>query len=179
MNLNPVVQTALKNAGIETEGMMYLLSLYHKLPDIESLISEESIRKTNSLAVVERDYKTKTLQWNVPLYEGGVVDDVWEWVNEYRALFAAKNKEREGVKRTCLLRMKEFFRQYPHFRKEDVLEGTKLYMRTCEPQYCKMSHKFIFEGSGVMKDSQLAHWCDVYQQKTVQNTIDPNTKLMK
>lgn len=179
MTINPVLLKVLKDNGCETEGIIYLLCLFHKLPDVETLISEKTIRQVNSMSIVERDYKTKTLQWSIPLYEGQNIDDVWSWVNDYRQLFASKNKEREGNKRSCVSRMKEFFKQNPSIRKDDVLQATAMYMKTVEPTYCKMAEKFIYDGSGAFKTSQLLHWCEMVQERKEKQSIDPNIKMMK
>lgn len=176
MKLNPEIQKLLKEIEVdENEGILYLLSIYH---DVESnCISEKTIRLVNNLGIVERDYKTNTLLWHVPLYEGQNIDNVWDWVNQYRELFASKNKERAGSKRTCILRMKLFFTENPHIRKDDVLKATEMYLRTVEPQYVKTAERFIYDGQGNFKTSMLSTWVE----RVIENKqkYDPNNKLMK
>ena len=60
--------------------------------------------------------------------------------------------------------MKAFFAAYPEYRKDDVYEARDLYLRHVEHvlgrQYCMKSHKFIFDGAGAMKKSELLAWCE-------------------
>lgn len=178
MKLNPEIQKLLVEANIDLdESILYLLSLFHNLDS--DCISEKTIRIVNNIGIVERDYKTNTLLWHVPLYDGQNTDSVWDWVNEYRDLFAAKNKERSGSKKTCVMRMKLFFSENPHVRKEDVLEATALYLRTVEPQFVKTAERFIYDGQGNYKTSMLSNWIERVIENRNKNRIDPNNKLMK
>lgn len=178
MKVNPEVFKLLQEYDIDVnESILYLLSLYH---NIESeCISEKTLRAVNNIGIVERDYKTNTLTWHVGLYEGQNTDSVWEWVNQYRDLFTAKNKERSGSKKTCVQRMKMFFAENPHVRKEDVLEATEMYLRTVEPQFVKTAERFIYDGQGNYKMSMLTNWVEKVLEKKDKNKNDPNIKLMK
>jgi hypothetical protein len=178
MKLNPEITKLLKEASVDlNEGTLYLLSMFHELDS--DCISDKTIRIVNNIGIVERDYKTNTLLWHVPLYEGQNVDSVWDWVNQYRELFATKNKERAGSKKTCVLRMKLFFAENPHVRKEDVLEATTLYLRTVEPQFVKTAERFIYDGQGNYKTSMMNNWIERVLEARSKNKIDPNNKLMK
>ena len=178
MKINQEIFKLLEEHDVDKgEGVLYLLSIFH---DIESnCFSEKTIRIVNNLGIVERDYKTNTLIWHAPLYEGQNVDSVWDWVNQYRELFATKNKERAGSKKTCVLRMKLFFSENPHVRKDDILEATALYLRTIEPQYVKTAERFIYDGQGNYKTSMLNTWVERVLESKAKNKIDPNNKLMK
>lgn len=160
-------------------GLLYLLGVYHNLDGISEIIPEPIIRIVNSLGIVERNYKDNTIEWHIPLYNGQNVDSVWEWVNEYRKLFASKNKEREGSKKVCVQRMKLFFAQNPEVRKQDVLDATTMYLRTVEPKFVKMSERFIFDGQGNYKMSMLLQWVERLWETKKQQTVDPNLKMMK
>jgi len=178
MKINQEIFKLLEEHDVDkNEGVLYLLSIYHNVES--NCISEKTIRIVNNLGVVERDYKTNTLIWQVALYEGQNVDSVWDWVNQYRELFASKNKERTGSKKTCVLRMKLFFSENPHVRKEDVLEATALYLRSVEPQYVKTAERFIYDGQGNYKTSMLTQWVERVLEIKVKSKIDPNNKLMK
>ena len=178
MKINQEIFKLLEEHDVDkNEGVLYLLSIYHNVES--NCISEKTIRIVNNLGVVERDYKTNTLIWQVALYEGQNVDSVWDWVNQYRELFASKNKERTGSKKTCVLRMKMFFAENPHVRKEDVLEATALYLRSVEPQYVKTAERFIYDGQGNYKTSMLTQWVERVLEIKVKSKIDPNNKLMK
>lgn len=159
------------------DALLYLLSVYHQLNT--DLIPEATIRAVNNLDIVERNYKLNTVEWSIPLYTGQNTDTVWEWVNDYRKLFANKNKEREGNKKACIQRMKHFFSQNPDVRKQDVMEATAMYMRTVEPAYVKMAEKFIYEGTTAMKTSMLESWCEKLFEIRINQKIDPNNKMMK
>lgn len=178
MKINQEIFKLLEEHDVDkNEGVLYLLSIYHNVES--NCISEKTIRIVNNLGVVERDYKTNTLIWQVALYEGQNVDSVWDWVNQYRDLFASKNKERTGSKKTCVLRMKMFFAENPHVRKEDVLEATAMYLRTIEPQYVKTAERFIYDGQGNYKTSMLTQWVERVLETKAKSKIDPNNKLMK
>lgn len=178
MKLNPEITKLLKEVDVDLdESILYLLSIFH---DLESnCITDKTIRLVNNLGIVERDYKTNTLLWHTALYENQNVDSVWDWVNQYRELFASKNKERAGSKKTCVMRMKLFFSENPHVRKEDVLEATTMYLRTVEPQYVKTAERFIYDGQGNYKTSMMSNWIERVLEARLKNKIDPNNKLMK
>ena len=73
----------------------------------------------------------------------------FEWISDWMDLFKNVNPERRGVKADVLRRMKKFFVNNPSIRKEQVLEATKMYLKTVDnPTYCKKSHKFIYEQDG-------------------------------
>ena len=159
------------------EGLLYLLSAYHNLR--VDCISKATIRQVNSCNIVERDLASATLKWNIPLYTGQNTDNVWDWVNEFRNKFRAANEERWGTKKTCVQRMKAWFAEHPQYRKEDVLQAVDLYLRVTSHQYIMKSHKFIYDGIGVMKNSTLLEWVEKYKEKEgINNTIDPNLKMM-
>jgi hypothetical protein len=77
------------------------------------------------------------------------------------------------------MRMKLFFSENPHVRKEDVLEATTLYLRNVESQYVKTAERFIYDGQGNYKMSMLSQWVDRVLEAKSKNKIDPNNKLMK
>jgi len=178
MKLNPEIEKLLVEFNIDIyEGQLYLLACFHNLDTV--YFSEETIRQVNSIGIVERDYKTNTLEWHVALYDNQNIDSVWDWVNEYRELFASKNKERSGSKKTCIARMKVFFQENPHVRKQDVLEATKMYLRGVEPQYVKTAERFIYDGQGAWKTSLLSQWVERLLEIKSKQLEDPNSKLMK
>jgi hypothetical protein len=179
MTINQELVKFLHNSNVDCDAaLLYLLSLYHEL-NTEEIIPENIIRTINSLGIVERDYKTNTLNWHIAIYDGQSTDAVWEWVNEFRKMFASKNKEREGNKKSCVQRMKIFFAQNPDVRKQDVLEATMMYLRTVEPKFVKMAERFIFDGQGNYKTSLLTDWVDKLREIRIKQIVDPTTKMMK
>jgi len=180
MEINQEIVKFLKEHSIDCSyGLLYLLGVYHNLDGVSEIIPEPIIRAINALGIVERNYKDNTIEWHIPLYDGQNVDSVWEWVNEYRELFASKNKERSGSKKTCVLRMKLFFQQNPHIRKQDVLEATRNYLRTVEPKFVKTAERFIYDGQGNYKTSLLSTWVERLIETKNQAKNDPNIKMMK
>ena len=180
MQINQEVPKLLAEHGVDCSlGLLYLLGIYHNLDGISEIIPEPIVRLVNNLGIVERNYKDNTIEWHVPLYDGQNVDSVWEWVNEYRKLFASKNKEREGNKKSCVQRMKMFFAQNPEVRKQDVLDATTMYLRTVEPKFVKMAERFIFDGQGNYKTSMLLQWVERLWETKRQQIQDPNLKMMK
>jgi hypothetical protein len=179
MTINQELVKFLHNSNVECDlALLYLLSLYHGLTT-DDLIPEATVRAVNTIGIVERDYKTNTLNWHIALYDGQSTDGVWEWVNEFRKLFASKNKEREGNKKACVQRMKMFFTQNPDIRKQDVLEATMMYLRSTDPKYVKMAERFIFDGQGNYKTSLLTDWVDRLREIRMKQIVDPTTKIMK
>jgi hypothetical protein len=180
MEINQEIVKFLKEHNIDGSfGLLYLLGIYHNLDNVSEIIPEPIIRAINALGIVERNYKDNTIEWYIPLYNGQNVDSVWEWVNEYRKLFASKNKEREGNKKACVQRMKIFFSENPEVRKQDVLDATNNYLRTVEPTYVKMAERFIYDGQGAFKTSMLLQWVEKLNETKIQVKNDPNIKMMK
>ena len=88
---------------------------------------ETTIKKINISRIVDRDYERKEIIWNVPLF--GTQEVKWSWVDtEYRKLFRDIRPDRSGTSISCLKRMKEFFRDNPEVRKDNVIAATKLYI---------------------------------------------------
>lgn len=180
MEINQELSSFLAEHNVDCSlSLLYLLGIYHNLDGISEVIPEPIIRIVNSLGIVERNYKENTVEWHIALYNGQNVDSVWEWVNEYRKLFALKNKERDGNKKACVQRMKLFFSQNPEVRKQDVLEATTMYLKTVEPKFVKMSERFIFDGQGNYKTSMLLQWVERLWETKKQQLVDPNLKMMK
>lgn len=178
MTLNQELFKFLKEHKVSDidQALCYLLSIYHELI---VTFPEQTIREVNALGIVERNYKDNSVEWHIALYDGQNTDSVWDWVNDYRKLFASKNKEREGHKKTCVQRMKKFFTEFPHVRKDDVLEATKMYLRTVEPKFVKTSERFIYDGQGAFRQSNLSVWVEKYLELNKKNKADPNIKMMK
>ena len=177
MELNKEIRRALVDVADKDEGILYLLTAYHAL-DVQC-ISQATMRQVNACNIVQRDHRSGTLQWNIPLYSNQNTDDIWSWVNDFRDKFKAKNQDRVGTKKTCVARMKQWFRENPQYRKEDILGATDMYLRITDPRYIMKAHKFIFDGAGVMKNSTLLEWVEKYVEREQTNkVINPNRKMM-
>lgn len=179
MVFNPEVKAALREAKIdESQGLLCLLAFYHHL-EADTMIGEEVLKKINMTHIVERDYTTKQIKWNMPLFEGteaGAFDWVRDWMKPFGDI---GGPARRGVFKEVVGRMKEFFTKNPEYRKEDVYLARDLYFRTTQPkaEFVKTPHKFIYEGIGGAKTSMLLMWCErVKEQKIGPNSANP---LMK
>lgn len=143
------------------EGILYLLSIFFHLKINEEKF-EETIKKVNFAKIVERDYETKTVIWNTPLFEGTNVENNWDWVISWRNLFKDIRPDRAGTLNLCLTRMKQFFAKNPHVRREDVLKATQLYLETVtDSAYLTSAHYFIKKDKGTNEQSKLEEFIEI------------------
>jgi len=139
MQLNPKIREIIRDEheilrdDIQDVFVLYFISLYHNL-NTDVLFDEFLKKQANTLGIVDRDYKKKTIVWKVPLFlENGVAppetDDNWDWVHsEYRRLFMDVEGSKGGDKQGCIKKMKIYFSKNPHVRKEDVIEAATMYI---------------------------------------------------
>lgn len=128
--------------------------------------------------IVEKDYTKDQIMWNVPLFEGmeaGAFDWVKDWMRPFKEI---GGPARAGVFKEVVARMKDFFSNNPEYRKDDVFAARDLYFRTAKPvgEFVKLPHKFIYEGVGKAKTSQLLMWCERAKEL---NNVSGNNPLMK
>jgi len=170
MILNKEVAEILKQHNIDVStGTLVLLGIYFKL-DIEKVYSEDTIKAINLTKIVDKDYKTGTLNWNISLFEGQ--ETAFDWVTEWNNRFGKINPDRKGSSKDVLKRMKDFFAKYPEYRKEDVIKATETYFKSLSgATYLKNSAAFIFDGAGAMKKSILLGWCERTKDMTVSSNI--------
>ena len=103
--------------------------------------------------------------WKVPLFNEEK-NEHFEWTVDWMQLFERVNPNRKGTKSAVSVRMKRFFAENPHVRKDDVFEATRRYISTVsDPQFLKSSHKFIYEGSGFKQVSLLKQYVDMVLEK--------------
>jgi hypothetical protein len=134
-----------------------LLGYYYNL-DVDKVCSEDTIKAINLTKIVEKDYSKNILKWNIPLFQGQQTE--WDWVEKYNDMWNI-NKARKDSLADVVKRMQEWFKKYPHYRRQDVQAATQAYFKTVkDPQYLKSSAKFIFEGVGATKMSHLLKWCE-------------------
>jgi len=120
------------------------------------------IQKLYVTGIVVRNLDN-TLTWKQPLFDKQEVN--FAWVEDFRNTFKKINPERAGTLSTCIQRMKRFFYENPHVRVDEVKGATLMYQRTVTaPQYLITSHKFIFEGAGVSRNSPLEEWVEKYRE---------------
>lgn len=180
MILNKQIAVILSHHNIDVnEGTLCLLAYYFQL-DPDTTISEETIKAINVTKIIDKDYTIvgSELKWLVPLFEGQEVQ--WEWVKEWIDGFGKINMDRKGSHIDATKRMKDFFAEFPLYRMEDIFAARDLYFKSVrDPQYLMKSHKFIRDGVGVMKKSELLGWCEkVAASKGVTNNNDIKGKLL-
>jgi hypothetical protein len=158
MTINTEVKEILREFDISLDdGLMYLLSIYYGYTP--SYIPDSLKSRINRTKIIVRDDKGE-LKWNVSLFEGQ--ETKFDWVaTEWMPIFANLNPDRKGVKRTAISRMKKFFAKNPDYRKEDVMEATRMYAKSVDDtNYTVTSHYFIYKGVGAEKVSLLEEWCE-------------------
>lgn len=155
--INPKLKEVFQQHNIDySEGMVYLLAVYYKVPFNDNLKKalEKTIVKVNVSHIMEREYSTGDIKWNMPLFNTQEIK--WFWVDEeYRKLFKNIRPDRAGTSVTCLRRMKELFRENPEIRKEDVMEATRLYISEVNSDYLQGADYFIKKGVGASATSKL------------------------
>ena len=161
MEFNPDVLELLDEYKIDRDtGLLCLLAFHFDL-SAETTISEEVLKKINLTKIVDKDYESETIKWNIPLF-GSSANDPFDWVGDWMEPFGKRNPARKGVKKEVIARMKKWFATNPEYRKEDVFAARDLYFRTQNPdaKVIKTSHKFIKEGAGAESTSMLLMWCE-------------------
>lgn len=145
-----------------SEMMLYLLGLYYEV-NTQS-ISLEVKAEAAEIGFVRVVNSRNEL--DIDLFK--INEDPFEWVGDWIEGFGRLNKNRKGVKKDVISRMKKFFSENPEVRKPDVYAARDAYFRTVkDPEYLKTSHKFIYEGTGAMKTSMLAQFIEITKAKAV------------
>ena len=148
----------------------YLLSLHYGLRP--SYVPDIVKKRANILGIVNRDFKSGTVKWIVPLFDSENPQQIvpnlrWEWVHtEYRTLFTEIDPKRGGDKGGCIKKMKQFFAANPSVRKEMILEATKLYLETFndgtqDPKYLIHADYFISKN----KLSRLSQYIEILPEE--------------
>ncbi len=178
--INPAIKQVLRNCKIdEDEGVLMLLCIYFGL-DTGRIIPEEVVTAVNLTKIVTKDYKLKTIQWNVPLFKENNVPDNWNWVIDWVNNFGKINRDRMGSWADCIPRMQKFFAKYPQYRVEDVVKATNLYFsRLGHPKFLMLSHKFIFDGAGAMQKSTLLQYCEEVTRKEIEAPPDIRGEIIQ
>ena len=175
--LNNEIRRKFKGTDYHDEGIAYLLCLYHNLDT--DFIPDKTIRKVNTMKIfnVNFNQSPKGLEWNTPLYEDEVSEKLEEdfaWVRKWMEKFGNINKERRGNFASCVQRMKKWREEYPGISIDRICYATDQYIKSVSsPTFVKNSHKFIFEGRGIMRVSHLWTWVEKTKEQDVDNSINP------
>jgi len=146
-------------------GELFLIGLYHGYNIY--IIPHETKRKVNILKLY--DYDGERLIWKEDLYdlESNLIDnDGFNWVRDWAKKFKEINPERTPDYEACKNRMIYLFKNYDFLTKELVYKARDYYFELLkDPQYLKMPHKFIKEGSGTSVSSMLMTYVNAYIDK--------------
>lgn len=186
MKLNSNLREFFKEYNIDPAlGIVCLLTVYHNICICGKLHDalDSTMMQINVSKIIEKDYQTQTVTWNVPLYEGEVEDDDWNWINkEYRPMFKSVNAERAGSSTSCVKKMKEFFKKHPAVRKQDVMEAVKLYIESIgDPQYLTQADYFIFKNNDRLSSyaSKLEQYLEILKDNNEKAlSVEVNHKMM-
>jgi hypothetical protein len=127
------------------DALTYLLSLYYEIKP--SYIPQKLESAILALNIVNRNFSSNVLVWNINLFEEQITN--FEWIEEFRNMFKSINPDRVGTKIDTLKRMKKFLQENPMTSVSEILEATRLYLGTLTNSvYCKKAHKFIYDTEG-------------------------------
>ena len=170
VEVNSEIRKILANKTIPIhDGVGFLLCLYYGVHP--SYVPKELERRILACGIVSKDYSTDEVIWIVPLFEETIIG--FEWIGDWMDLFKAVNPGRRGVKSEVLRRMKTFFMNNPTVRMQDVMEATKLYLKSVEEaKYCKKSHKFIAEGDGTSMLLDYVQQAEVLKSRIIRYNKD-------
>lgn len=169
------------NVKNKEAAVLYLLAVYYKIPP-EGTIAQEIITQVNLTKIVERDYNTNTVKWKIPLFSSDniVVDDNWAWVlEEYRMLWMNVRGSKGGDRATCITKMKQFFANNPHIRKEDIMKAAKFYTKDFisggnNPTYMIEADNFIYKKVEKVNRSKLEQMLEVIRSQVRVQQTDAN-----
>jgi hypothetical protein len=159
MKINEKIIETLRAYNInKDDAICYLISLYYGYKP--SYIPDELKKKINVTNIVTGD--SKGLTWKVGLYEESETN--FEWVEkEYIKLFEKANPKKASYEKESVIRMKKLFANNPEIRKEDVIQGTNLYLRSSDLNFIRLPHYFIEKGAGVNKICDILTWINKYK----------------
>lgn len=164
MKINENILRVLQKSSITNKksALAFLLAVYFKCSEANCF---PELLKANISSLGIYSINGNNVEWKIPLFENQDVN--FEWVKEYRQKFKDRNPARAGDLKACTIRMKDFFANNPHVRKEDVLKATDKYLDDTDKSYIQTSHYFIFKGKGVDRTSSLEGYVeDVIAEKT-------------
>jgi hypothetical protein len=174
MEINPKIREILYEFHIPyDDGLSYLLSIHFDCRP--SYVPPALVQKMNITRILS--IEDRKLVWLVPLFLDvkEEANEKWAWVKEWRELFKRASPLRAGNTNTCIARMKTFFAENPEVRTEEIFGATKMYIRNVKAAtYVKTSHKFIYDGAGKSRNSELEEWVERYRlvMKDIQGVMN-------
>lgn len=94
------------------------------------------------------------------------IDNIEEFVDEYRELFKGLKPGAMGDKNACIKKFERFMKEYPQFSKNVILNATKKYIDTegnnSNYKFLQKAHYFIYKQVGTKDNevSNLASFCE-------------------
>lgn len=167
MNINKVLLKTLKEISPE-DPLKYIPVILHvyffpKEP-LPSSLSSQALVEAMQYGFIKVSSTTGDYSLTFPLFEDAENESKMEWVKDFRNLFKEVNSDRAGTLSTCFERMKTFLRENPEVRAYEIIEATRLYLRSTPPNYIMKSHKFIYDGRGLFRNSTLEEWIEKYRE---------------
>lgn len=174
---NTVVVQSLRNKGIDpNEGLLYLLALHYRLEFDRDKYGTmcDIIDRMNIFMILP----SGDINWKHPVFENQVIE--FEWVvTEFLDLYKSRKLHNRN-KRECTARMKWFFIKYPEYRKDDVLNATKLYLyetRAREDKFIMKPMNFIKKGRGTEEHSELLSYVEQYKDLVKKKQEQENVSM--
>lgn len=193
--INPEIIKVLSDFNIPIDdGLLVLISLQLNLHcSFIPPVLMQKIRVTNIFSILGSSASDLKTVWNIPFFinneEIKVKESLQEndFISTFMSLFSERNKTRRGVRAEVVVRMSTFMLEYP-CEKEEILEATRKYLSTVtDATYVKKSHKFIYDGQGKWKTSELKNWIEVLrlddpertylENKDIGPVFDPTTQM--
>ena len=161
MIINPIIKKIIEEEGLKDDALLYLLSIYFGL---DTVFPSKITNKVNSLKIVEKDYEEDTINWLIPLF--GDIENVKDFIETYRSLFAEVDKTKRGDRGTVTKKLNKFLQNNPEYSQESILEATKAYI----DDYCDKNHisKYLMQADYFIekqgKGSTLLLWLQLCKQ---------------
>lgn len=181
---NPAVFEKLEEFGISTEeevgaALLYLLSVFFELKC--EVLPAEVVRTVNLTKIATRDYtdpEHPVTHWNIPLFMVQEnLEQNWEWIADYRKLFSDVRPSAKGDLGTVVKKMKAYFAENPHVRKEDVMEAARNYIEEfrrsrSDSQYFQQADHFIRKNASRFGEAQsrLTNYLETIYEERKRNT---------
>jgi hypothetical protein len=189
MKINPkVIERLNKYNCNDNDSILYLLSIYFELDT--SIFNTETIRKVNITKIVDIDYKTQEIKWNIELFKDIVsepIDLKWEWINEIRAKFGKINPDRKGTKGAMKTKIQKFMANNPEVNKDIIIKCYDMYLEdfvklNTAASYLVSADYFIYKqdnGNSKSYVSKLEQYVEKYHENQLKQSPTVLTSQMQ
>lgn len=171
MEINKEIRKILKNNGINEEGLLYLLAVFFEIN--YNKFEQVIINRVNNLKIFTRTIDTQTnfqnnkksnIVWEYPLF--GESTDLTSLITSYRELFINVDKSLRGDVPTISNKFKIFFKTYPQYSSDNILEATELYLNHCIENgiFIQNANYFIHKKTNPT-GSKLLQWLEILTEE--------------